>query len=492
MFNIVQVGNRVDISSDGVTFDITLSSVTGSYTGIWASGTYGMGTYYYGTSIPVANIEAEGYDWEVTYSGTMVASVKLIINSAFLRNGYLTDVEMNTPARTITPIVGSSTLIFEHENSNGTYALNVIAVSKYIYFYYYNVDGYMYLVEYDKDADTTTELQIAQGAGYVYLPGSCGGGISWIEGRKILCVSDNDDDWTGVYIVDFEASTVDRVVDMTSPTTTRSIVINDHIMLYAFGYGSTGWEIQYLDYTTGGSWTEVLIPFTGNEALNNHYPFFVSNNYLVWFVTRIDPSSPFYPEMQAWSFNLTTNTVQYSSWVETGDWANRTMTVCSASNSAYGKAYITASGWAQTSIPPFQYFDCWYEYVPSTNTLSLIYSLEIETDDFPYSVVFSTTTSTYIWNWNTEKFESVINIGLGLGSLSKGADWYTYNQYSHLMDNNSDRALVCDNGNLRIVSALGLGEQDVAISGIDGIHHIKYALVAHTLSGWLERLYLVT
>jgi hypothetical protein len=472
MFNITQSGNIVNIDSPDVEFDITVSLISG-------------------TSFQVANIEAIGYSWEVTSSGT-VANVKLI-GGAFMRNGYLMDVEMNTPSRTLTPLAKTSDLIFEYDNSDGAYIYNVVAVSNYIYFYYYNTDGYMYLVEYDKNTDTTIELQIAQGLAYVYLNGSCGGGIAWITGRKILCVSDNDDDWTGLFVVDFSTSTVDRVVEMIAPMTVRSTIINNHILLVAFGYGTTGWEIYYLDYTAGGSWTQVLIPFTGNEALVGHYPFFVSNNYLVWFVSRINPSSPFYPQVQAWSYNLNNHAVQYSSWVSTTDWANKAITIRSASSSAYGKAYATASGWYQTSFPPYQYFDCWYEYVPFTNSLTLIYSLEMEATEFPWSVVFSTTTTTYIWNWYTEQFENVAAIGAGLGSLSRGVDyWYVYNQYSYLMDDNSNRALVCDGGYLKTVSAIGEGGQTMALSGIYHIHHIKYALVAHTISGDTERLYLIT
>jgi hypothetical protein len=60
MFNIAQSGNIVNIDSDGVEFDITVSLISG-------------------TSFQVANIEAIDYDWEVTSSGTMMmANVKLI------------------------------------------------------------------------------------------------------------------------------------------------------------------------------------------------------------------------------------------------------------------------------------------------------------------------------------------------------------------------------------------------------------------------------
>jgi hypothetical protein len=412
--------------------------------------------------------------------------------TCYLRNGYLTDVETHEFTRTITPIAGTSTLIFEHENTDYIAMYSIVAVSNYIYFYYYNVDGYMYIVEYDKNTDATIELQIAHGSAYLSIGGSSGGGVAWIEGRKILCVSDNDDDWTGVYIVDFATSTVDRVVEMYSPTTTRSIVIDNHIWLYAFGYGATGWEIYYLDYTLGGDWTQVLIPFTGNEALNYHYPFFVDNNYLVWFVSRNSTTPPNYPEVQAWAFDLTTYSVQYSDWIGPGQWSNRAITIRSASSSADGKAYATASGQWNPFIPPFNYFDCWFEYIPSTNVLSLLYTLSMVQTSHPWSVVFSTMATTYIWNWYTEMFEDVTNLGVGLGSLPRGSNyWYLYNQYSHLMDDNSDSALICDGGYLKIVSALGLSGQNISISDIFHVHHIKYGLVVHTMSGDTERLYLV-
>jgi hypothetical protein len=59
------------------------------------------------------------------------------------------------------------------------------------------------------------------------------------------------------------------------------------------------------------------------------------------------------------------------------------------------------------------------------------------------------------------------------------------------MDDNSDSALICDGGYLKIVSALGLSGQNISIPGIFHIHHIKYGLVAHTIDGNIERLYLV-
>jgi hypothetical protein len=60
MFNIIQSGNVVNIDSPDVDFDITVSLISG-------------------TAFQVANIEAIGYDWEVTSSGTMMmANVKLI------------------------------------------------------------------------------------------------------------------------------------------------------------------------------------------------------------------------------------------------------------------------------------------------------------------------------------------------------------------------------------------------------------------------------
>jgi hypothetical protein len=60
MFNIAQSGNVVNIDSEDVTFDITVSLISG-------------------TAFQVANIEAIGYDWEVTtsVSGT-VADISLI------------------------------------------------------------------------------------------------------------------------------------------------------------------------------------------------------------------------------------------------------------------------------------------------------------------------------------------------------------------------------------------------------------------------------
>jgi hypothetical protein len=58
MFNIIQFGNVVNIDSDSVEFDITVSLISG-------------------TSFQVANIEAIDCDWEVTSSGT-TANIELI------------------------------------------------------------------------------------------------------------------------------------------------------------------------------------------------------------------------------------------------------------------------------------------------------------------------------------------------------------------------------------------------------------------------------
>ena len=59
MFNLIQDGNRIDITSSGIDFRIT-------------------GTYVSGSSYMIANIEAVGYDWDVymSASGTL-ANVKL-------------------------------------------------------------------------------------------------------------------------------------------------------------------------------------------------------------------------------------------------------------------------------------------------------------------------------------------------------------------------------------------------------------------------------
>lgn len=59
MFNITQIGNRVDIESEGVDFTITKHYLTGTY-------------------LPIAYIRADGYDWEITHSGTAIANVKLV------------------------------------------------------------------------------------------------------------------------------------------------------------------------------------------------------------------------------------------------------------------------------------------------------------------------------------------------------------------------------------------------------------------------------
>lgn len=72
MFNIIRYGNVVNISSSGIDFQIT-------------------GSYVTGTSYMVAHIEAVGYSWDVTYSGT-VANIKLVsgeaISGGFWGGGY--------------------------------------------------------------------------------------------------------------------------------------------------------------------------------------------------------------------------------------------------------------------------------------------------------------------------------------------------------------------------------------------------------------------
>lgn len=58
MFNIIRSGNVVNITSEEVEFDVTSTLISG-------------------TSYKVANIEAVGYSWDVTYSGT-TANIQLI------------------------------------------------------------------------------------------------------------------------------------------------------------------------------------------------------------------------------------------------------------------------------------------------------------------------------------------------------------------------------------------------------------------------------
>ena len=134
MFNITQVGNRVDIFSSGIDFRITGSLVTG-------------------TSFMMANIEAVGYDWDVTsVSGTLV-NVSLIVSNFMLRNSfqkYSYDILNKTEAildfnasKNASAIAGTVTLIHTNDGSISVEYIfpgSIIRNGDYIYLYYRATD----------------------------------------------------------------------------------------------------------------------------------------------------------------------------------------------------------------------------------------------------------------------------------------------------------------------------------------------------------------
>jgi hypothetical protein len=412
------------------------------------------------------------------------SSSPFAVDVIYLRNGYLKDVEMFN-SRTLTPLAGNTNVIFDTDRE-GVSITNFVSANNYIYFFYYGSDDWFHLVEYDKNTTLDIDLSICSGPVF----GSVGGGIAYIEGRKILAVSDNNDDYTGVFIVNFDDSTISRPFEMDYPITVRSITLSGHIWLYTFGYYSTGWDIWRKDYTINSAWAQVFIDANNDNVLNNNYPFFVDDDYLVWFVSKVNVNAPFNPVVKAFAYKLSDNTSQYSSWVGPDDYYNRSSDIQSASQGVDSCAYATASGWSQTSFPPFEYFDCWYKYNPSTNTLTLIHTedfIDTYSEGFPHSMVFSSSYTTYIWDWINETFVKITGSGgSGVGYLRSN-----FINSSLLMDNNYERALICGNDKLHIFSATGNTGQDVNITDAVQSHHLKNLIIVTADSGGYWKIYTV-
>ena len=159
MFNITQYGNVVNIDSPNVEFDITITQISG-------------------TSFQIANIEAIGYDWEVTSSGTMMmANVKLIpglriSGPCFGQSNYRkmlyapwdTGQTMGTVGTTgsLTP-----TLLYSADVALGYYAPRMQITNKYVFLYVDPVDG-IHIKRYSIDDFSEQDYYADAGNNYTW------------------------------------------------------------------------------------------------------------------------------------------------------------------------------------------------------------------------------------------------------------------------------------------------------------------------------------
>ena len=468
MFNINQYGDVVNIDSEDVTFHIT-------------------GSYISGTTYMMANIWAEGYDWNVTYSGTFVANVELIkIRGTFIRNGYYYD-HNDDITREITPVSGTSQLIFS--TYYGYYADGFVANGDYIYFGYYNETGSFRAVEYSISEDTSTDLEVDTygNIGDVYQPAYS---LTFVKDRKIL-VSTNVD-YPDVYTINFEDSSIEQN-GMTSPLSVKSTVINDEVWACVLEKNSVpeGFKINYRNFDgVSGSST---INFTFPPSYDISEMVLVQNKYLCWAVASYNWGSPFEEMSKVFCFDVNELIFQESDWIGDTDFYNNVNHISSVCGGADGNFYFTTWAYFQTSFPPYESCDMWYQYNPSTNLLTLVHSqgvTSITAPPQPRSRVISSVNTTYIWDYDTEYFIKQYGSGDdGVAFLRNKIDFdFGYGNYSCASDNNGQRFAyvlpytIADNL-LHIQSMDGKGNQDVSVSGIIAVHHIGNYFVAVSYSG---------
>lgn len=247
MFNITHIGNRVDISSSGTSFTITPSFVTGM-----------------AIPLPIADIQADGYAWEVSYSGTMIANVKLISSACELRNtNWQGDgIELGIPPRDASGITSTSHLMYY---STELYSTSVVRNGDYIYIAYSNHnDGIFAVQEYQISTGDIQTITIYNDNNYYAYEVQ----MSMIADRKVLVHNDNEIDYalgyTTVHIVDFALGTFSSTNTPYYVDTLMAIKkSNGNIFLYTIGSDVyDNFEIQYKNYTLDTAWTSVTTSFT--------------------------------------------------------------------------------------------------------------------------------------------------------------------------------------------------------------------------------------
>jgi hypothetical protein len=343
MFNITQYGNVVNIDSEDVIFHIT-------------------GSYASGTSFMVANIWAEGYDWDVTYSGTFVANVKLIAptgNIGYIRNSYqhynypqLVNSIVDTGVSRDASGISTDTFALIHHNESSlddVYPGPMLSDGNYIYFYDHPSDVYPYelrILEYDILSGTGTSILVCTNEDYEWLGTGEQDQIALIGNRKVLVHSYYDFEFGAenpnyhVYIVDFEANTCTET--LTFPEyeddynlefypywigTIKQINTNiiqmmivgqfsdssgvdvTHGVFVWHSYGS-GWN-RYIDYCEYESPDSPISLGSIGVAISN-------NRYLCIFGSGKPDGLPSYRRITGWAFDTVLNTLEYAT---AGDWS---------------------------------------------------------------------------------------------------------------------------------------------------------------------------
>lgn len=334
MFNITQVGNVVNIDSPDVEFDITVSLISG-------------------TSFQVANIEAIGYSWEVTSSGT-VANIKLIVSGWTLRNcgqysGYGTrGLEFPNELRDATGIAGSYVHVdtcaqVGHYNGHHGEPWTIPVVRNGDYIYYpitttaSDAAHEIIICEYKISTGYHNYVKVCDIApispSYYHSHY-----IAWIEDRKILCNPRiPTEQYQNIHIVDCATgiSTLSMTLD-TGGTVPEVIGVytikkdDGKVWLYAlvtfYGWGTEYEEdaviFYYKNYTDGGSWNSVtqslaiagrdVYCWTGTDAV------FIKDDYLVaCYIAQNDQDPCYYVAL---GLNLGTHTITYNTLAGESNW----------------------------------------------------------------------------------------------------------------------------------------------------------------------------
>jgi hypothetical protein len=515
MFNIAQSGNIVNIDSDGVEFDITVSLISG-------------------TSFQVANIEAIGYSWEVTSSGTMMmANVKLM--GGFLRNsfsyydvyvateipGVVGSLEYTT-SKNASGIYGTVTNIHTKDGSASNtdmYPGSIVRNGDYIYICNWVEDDpdvgpwHSQVMEYQ--ISTGNKLYItffsddyassAQAVGlYNY--------ISIIEGRKLLvfdlnCAKYDDEDPAiyRIWIVDFDANTcVEQLAIpyVSDPTNgdwwyyhqlESSCVIkddtgdihllvsckfmNDHLTYHA------GWRIYHKNYTQGTAWTNTDINIDFGELPGGWtlgiYPYVISNNRYLCIPVSVPTTTAGKTTYCIYVYDVLTGVLDYVHGAN--DLANRTWVVLQAMEDATNhKIYFVASIDNEATWNT-------YEFDPATMTYN---DTPIASGD-----LFQSGSNTELFDWASG------------GNISKTSDRVVQNNLarpaaielqSNLMDNSNDSIWYLDGATLKKYNFdTSIMEESIA-TGITavalGIIHLGnyFVITAQTdASGYIMDYYLV-
>lgn len=286
MFNLTQVGNRIDISSEGIDFTITPA-------------------YASGTSLPIANIEANGYDWEVTYSGTLVANVKLIVpENIALRNcssmnygiqdGEIRNNSLNKGK--LTSLYNDAGYAFQ--------PIGAVAANNYIYWYLADtVDKVITAFEYNIQTGEQVSVQIFSSE-TVSLSTS---NISYIKDRKVLVTPYCDEDYN-TYMVDFSIPTGTAILTSNNPMESFAFLnTNNDIFLLVSGYNSnlSGMEMSLQKYDSGKPWSFVSGSVDASFLYQGGTQ--VADNYFGLFYRRDNGADDFY--FGAFVLNLLSGTV---------------------------------------------------------------------------------------------------------------------------------------------------------------------------------------